>query len=153
LCKFVSHIDHKLVSVSPPHEFRRSPRSIASTRNFWKASEYRAWLLFYALPIAGPYLPAEYAHHFSLLVYALHILLGSNIDENDLNTADQLLHCFYIHMPELYSELSCTLNMHNLIHLVPLVRRWGPLWAYSCFGFENINGHLKKNVPWNKTDT
>ena len=67
LCKFVDQIDRKLVSVRPPHEFRRSPRSIVSTQKFWKASEYRAWLLFYAVPIACPYLPPEYAHHFLLL--------------------------------------------------------------------------------------
>ena len=139
----LNDIDKKLVSVNPPHEFRRSPRSILGTRKFWKASEYRAWLLFYSLPIAGPHLPAEYAHHYSLLVYAMHILLSSNISSHDLHTADKLL-CFYQHMPEFYGDTSCTLNMHNLIHLVPLVKQWGPLWVYSCFGFESMNGHLKK---------
>ena len=47
-------------------------------------------------------------------------------------------------MPELYGAESCTLNMHSLIHLASFVEMWGPLWAYSCFGFENMNGHLKK---------
>ena len=47
-------------------------------------------------------------------------------------------------IPELYGDLSCTLNAHSLIHLVALVRMWGPIWVYSCFGFESVNGHLKK---------
>lgn len=140
----LKEIDRKLISVKPPHEFRRSPRPISTGRKFWKASEYRAWLLFYSLPIAGPYLPAEYAHHYSLLVYALHILLGSNISPHDLNVANKLLFCFYQHMPELYGDTSCLINVHNLIHLVPLVKQWGPLWVYSCFGYENMNGHLKE---------
>ena len=137
-------VDKKLLSVKPPHEFRRSPRSIASSLKFWKASEYRAWLLFYSLPIAGPYLPAEYAHHYSLLVYAMHILLGSAISPDQLDTVDKLLQCFYQHMPEFYGDESCKMNTHSLIHLTTFVRMWGPLWVYSCFGFENMNGHLKK---------
>ena len=47
-------------------------------------------------------------------------------------------------MPELYGDESCTLNMHSLIHLSTFVKMWGLLWVYSCFGFENMNGHLKK---------
>ena len=144
LSRHLKEIDKKLVSVKPPHEFRRSPRSISTSRKFWKASEYRAWLLFYSLPIAGPYLPAEYAHHYSLLVYAMHILLGSSISPHDLTIAHELLLCFYQHMPELYGDTSCLINVHNLIHLAPLVKQWGPLWVYSCFGFESMNGHLKK---------
>lgn len=35
--------------------------------------------------------------------------------------------------------------MHSLIHLSKFVRTWGPSWCYSCFGFESMNGHLRKN--------
>ena len=35
--------------------------------------------------------------------------------------------------------------MHILIHLSQCVRNWGPLWGYSCFGFESMNGHLRKS--------
>lgn len=37
------------------------------------------------------------------------------------------------------------MNVHSLIHLVQTVRNFGPLWSYSCFGFENMNGHLRKH--------
>ena len=144
LARKLKLIDRKLLLVKPPHEFRRSPRSIASSVKYWKASEYRAWLLFYSLPIAAPYLPAEYAHHYSLLVYGIHILLGSDISSDQLIIADQLLQCFYQLMPDLYGDESCKMNIHYLVHLSSFVRMWGPLWVYSCFGFENMNGHLKK---------
>lgn len=75
----LKEIGWKLVSVKPPHEFGRSPRPISTSRKFWKASEYRAWLLFYSLPIAGPYLPDRIFSPLFTLVYALHILLGSSI--------------------------------------------------------------------------
>ena len=140
LARKLKLIDRKLLLVKPPHEFRRSPRSIADSVKYWKASEFRAWLLFYSLPIVAPYLPAEYAQHYSLLVYAMHILLGSDISSDQLDIADQLLHQ---HMPDLYGEESCKINIHYLMHLSSFVRMWGPLWVYSCFGFENMNGHLK----------
>ena len=72
-------------------------------------------------------------------------IVGSSISPHDLNIANKLLFCFYQHMPELYGDTSCLIYIHNLIHLVPLVvKQWGPLWIYSCFGYENMNGHLKK---------
>ena len=68
LSRHLKEIDRKLVSVKPPHEFRRSPRPISTSRKFWKASEYWAWLLFYSLLIAGPYLTAEYSRICSPLL-------------------------------------------------------------------------------------
>ena len=37
-----------------------------------------------------------------------------------------------------------TINIHNLLHLPDIVKRLGPLWAHSCFPFENANGELLK---------
>ena len=37
-----------------------------------------------------------------------------------------------------------TMNIHQLKHITFHVRNWGPLWSFSCFGFESINGDIKK---------
>ena len=34
--------------------------------------------------------------------------------------------------------------MHSLEHIVAFVKLWGPLWSYSMFGFENLNGYIGK---------
>ena len=34
-------------------------------------------------------------------------------------------------------------NIHSLIHTVPFVRIWGPLWPHSMFGYTNMKGILK----------
>ena len=35
------------------------------------------------------------------------------------------------------------MNVHNAgSHLVDYVEAWGPLWAWSTFGFEDMNGTL-----------
>jgi hypothetical protein len=44
-------IDQVLLSIKPPNEIRRTPRSIAKFLYVLKASEHRNWLLFYS-PIA-----------------------------------------------------------------------------------------------------
>ena len=36
------------------------------------------------------------------------------------------------------------MNLHQLKHLPFHVKNWGPVWAYSCFGFESVNGAVKK---------
>ena len=35
------------------------------------------------------------------------------------------------------------MNVHLLSHLSQCVRNWGPLWAYSGFFFEGMNGYIK----------
>ena len=39
-----------------------------------------------------------------------------------------------------------TMNAHQLRHYVYFVRRFGPLWVYSCFGFETMNGCLTNMI-------
>ena len=140
----VKEIDKMLLRIKPPHEFQRSPRPI-SVSHFWKASEYRSWLLYYSLPILKDILPPDYVHHFALLVSSMHILLGTNLSVELINDAERMLLEFYNLMPELYPETMCTPNVHSLIHLCTSVRQLGPLWAYSCFGFENMNGVIKRD--------
>ena len=53
--------------------------------------------------------------------------------------------CFQPFFPLLYPRELCTINIHCLIHLSKTVKTWGPLWAYSCFSFESMNGHLRKS--------
>jgi hypothetical protein len=90
----------------PPHEFRRTPRSIESTLNYWKASEFRAWLLFYSIPILFGFLHRDYLHHINLLVKSMHILLSSHISSSDLLTAERMLKIFYERL------LICILNRY-----------------------------------------
>ena len=60
--------------------------------------------------------------------------------------AENMLKLFYEKITDLYPQQICTMNVNSLIHLTQTVRNWGPLWAYSCFGFESMNGHLKKRI-------
>lgn len=144
LGRVIEEIDKRLKRIKPPQEFRRSPRSVSSFKQ-WKASEFRAWLLYYCLPVLYDLLPSDYIYHLSLLVSAIHILLSDTVQINDVEIAQKQLNLFYCLVPELYGQELCTANMHILIHLTDSVHNWGPLWSYSCFGYESMNGYIRSN--------
>ena len=91
LGQYITEIDTILMQQHPPHEFSRSPRSIARHLKFWKASELKNWLLYYSHPLLLDYLPSLYLHHYALLVCALHALLQESIDSSLLNAAEMML--------------------------------------------------------------
>ncbi len=142
LLSHIKNIDSTLLEIKPPHEFRRSPRSLEKSGKYWKASELRAWLLYYCIPILFDLLPTDYILHLSLLVKAMHIFLGSEISSNDLSVAQRMCIVFYENILSLYPAEICTMNVHSLVHLSQSVKNFGPLWAYSSFGFESMNGHF-----------
>ena len=60
----------------------------------------------------------------------------------NLDIAYKMLSTFYQTAGDLYSSSIYTANMHSLEHLVSVVHLCSPIWAYSMFGFENLNGYL-----------
>lgn len=124
-----------------------------------KASELQAWLLYYALPCLNGYLPDKYLLHFGHLAEGIFILRGDAITPLQLNRAKELLHTFYKDFQSLYGNGSCGLNVHNAgVHLADYVQGWGPLWACSTFGLDDMNvtimdlthgtGNVCRQVLW-----
>ncbi|KAL5488809.1 hypothetical protein EMCRGX_G017810 [Ephydatia muelleri] len=89
--KEIDKQDKIMLRIKPPHSFQYLPQSLMVSSTFWKASEHRAWLLYYALPILMHILPPDYAMHLSLLITSLHILLGTSISKEDISKCRELL--------------------------------------------------------------
>ena len=53
-------------------------------------------------------------------------------------------YCFKMHV--YYSEQCMTAYVHHLLHLPHIVTNFGPLFTYSCFPFERMNGKLLKFI-------
>ena len=66
--------------------------------------------------------------------------------EKDISAAEERLTTFVDLLPQLYGDKSCTLNAHSLLHLPMFVRKHGPLWTHSLFGFESLNGHINSMI-------
>lgn len=129
-------INGRLCSMRPPITFARSGRPL-SDRAYWKAAEWRSWLLFYCLPCVSDVLPRSYASHFALLVKAVFLLLKDVVMEAEVCTAESLLVTFVQQTGKLYGQSTMTFNVHQLLHLSKAVRMFGPLWGTSTFPFED----------------
>lgn len=143
--RLLGEIDNRLSAIRPPISFSRSVRSLRE-RAFWKATEWRYWLLFYSLPSLHGFLPRIYLHHLSHLSVSVFLLLKEVVTEQDIYEAEKRLEIFVVQMGNLYGDVSATFNVHQLLHLGKSVRMFGPLWATSTFPFENGNGHVLRLV-------
>ena len=155
-CASLSKVDSRMESIQPrpPSTITRVTRSV-SKKKFWKASEYRAWLFFYSIPVLYNILPDAYYQHYILLCEAkIYILCSSSISPEALNKSTKLLQHFYFKFSTLYSKRYLSCNMHQLLHLVDSVNELGPLFTTSCFDHEDTNGVLAKMIHSHaRTDT
>ncbi|XP_077547929.1 uncharacterized protein LOC144160537 [Haemaphysalis longicornis] len=135
-------VSKRLRRIRPPHHITRLPRTLR-VRCFWKAHEWRNWLLFYCLPCCWGILPPVYLKHFAFLSEAIFILLQDELSDAAITHADRLLQEFVGRAARLYGDHCMTFNVHQLTHLAQAARKYGPLWAHSAFTFESGNGLVK----------
>ena len=122
----------------PPDFIQRLPRQLETSRAYFKASELQAWLLYYSVLCLIDILPQKYLEHFACLVEGTYMLLRDNIMTDLLALArDMLLNCYKNHQV-LYGDSNRSLNVHKCWSpFSDLCKAWGPLWAWSCFPFED----------------
>lgn len=141
----ITLIDKRLRNIHPPVSISRTPRGL-KYRCHWKASELRSWLLFYSVPVMYGFLADDYFQHFLLLVEGIFLLLQDSISPDDLSKSEKLIQHFCFMFGQLYGARYELINVHSLLHLPDVVRDLGPLYCYSLFGFEDLNGNLLKLV-------
>jgi hypothetical protein len=141
----ISKIDKRLLQIKPPQNVSRTPRSLKE-RAFWKANEWRNWLLFYGIPCLNEILNRRYLRHFALFSSSIFIFLRDDISIEQFNLASSNLTKFVNEFFDLYGAINLSYNCHLLLHIPECVKRWGPLWCYSNFCFEDSNGLLVSYV-------
>lgn len=135
--------DEKLRKFKAPSFSQRAPRSLKEMK-FWKASEYKMFLMYYSVPIMKNILDEVYLKHHCLLVSALSLLSQDSISLSQVQAASAMLQSYVSDFPRLYHIRYLGINVHQLIHLPDEVINLGPLWVYSCFFLENFNGKINK---------
>ena len=140
--KSIRKLDKRTVKLKPPHEVVRVLRT-TSDFAFWKASELRTFLR------ASPVLLKNILHervfkHWLLFVHGISVLLESEVKADMLCSAEMTLKQFVSEISSIYGENEQSYNIHLLLHMADAVRNWGPLWAQSCFMYEDSLGKLKK---------
>ena len=111
----------------------------------WKISELKLWFLAYSLPVLEGIIRQDYFDHYLLLAFAISLLNADRITPQMIEISRNYLN-FVREFENLYGLLFCSINVHQLLHLSDIVERLGPLWVYSCFVCENLNGELLRLV-------
>ena len=133
----IALVDKRLLAIKPSSMITRKPRKLSEHMKYYKASEYRSFLLYYSLPVLHDILPEDYWNHYALLVVSIYYLLQQSISEEQLANSEKMLKKFCMQFEILYGRRYMTANVHNLLHLTDCIRELGPLWAFSCFHFES----------------
>lgn len=138
-------VEKNISKITPITTFSNKPRPVAD-KNWWKAHEYKNWLLYYAVPCLKGIMKQTYLDHFTLFSEAIFIFLKARIGPLHFKIATKKLMKFHDDFEKLYGEEYMMHNVHLLRHIPKCVKDCGPLWAYSNFNFESNNGSLVKQV-------
>lgn len=111
----------------------------------WKGTEYRTFLLYVGIVALKDHLSVELYQHFLLLFCTITILESKHFSHNIL-LAKAMLNRFIKCFREIYGEAYMTSNIHNLVHLVDEVAKFGELQSFSAYPFENMLGYIKKLI-------
>lgn len=139
-------LDQRITRLKPTSEISRLPTKIGNDRAYLKASQYSDLLLYYLYYSLNGLLDFHIIRHFRLFSAAIYLLLQIEISEEDVQKAERLLDKFIKEFEDIYGKDAVTMNLHLLGHLPNLVRKAGPLWAYSTFGFEGNLGKLIRTI-------
>jgi len=89
-------------------------------------------------------LPKKYVKHWLLYVYSINIFLKTKISDDQYITATFAIRKFVLDVEKLYDIHFMSYNIHLLLHIPAAVQKFGALWAWSTFPFENFN-HILQN--------
>lgn len=132
------------IKLSFPSAFQRKPRPL-SELSYFKASEFRTYLLYLGPYILKKFLVPAYYQHFLKLHFAISVFTSHNF-KSMYEHASQCLKIFVYDMRELFGERSMVYNIHALLHLPHYVSIYGPLDSFSAFPYESYFSLPKKRI-------
>lgn len=125
-----------------PHDINRAIRGLDSI-HFWKATEFRTFLLKTGPVVLQDILPLEAFNHFLTLHCAVTICCTRNLLIYK-EIARELFKEFCIRYTEIYGEDSITYNIHSLIHVIDDIENFGVFDSFSAFPFETKLHSIKR---------
>ncbi|XP_036150652.1 uncharacterized protein LOC118648446 isoform X1 [Monomorium pharaonis] len=143
----IDTISEVLLKIKPciPKEFCRKPRSLEYIK-YWKATEFRQFLLYIGPIALADVLPKKQYKHFCVLHVAIRILSSPELVPHYCDYANELLKYFVQHFEKIYGDYLVSHNVHCLIHLAADVKVYGVLDNFSAFKFENYLQQLKRLI-------
>lgn len=100
----IKKLEQRYLEIKPPNVITRTPRSMLKNLAHFKASELRAFLLYYSLPCLWGLLEEDYFQHLLLLVNAIFLLLQDSIPPSNIERSSSMLVHFCTRMEALYGK-------------------------------------------------
>ena len=119
----MNDIDKILLQINYPSEFSRQQRSITHHLQYFKASEYRNFIFYAALPILKYFLPSAFFYHNVDYVIFLRLLCDKNIESKDYLLAYEIIDDCLKNFELFYGKENMTFNLHSHIHLPSQVQK------------------------------
>lgn len=130
--------------VTKPSEINIPNRSLHCL-SFWKATEFRTFLLKTGPVVLRGHLTEQMYNHFLALHCAVTIC-SSEALKRYVPVAKSLFRTFTERFGDLYGDCYRTYSVHSIIHVTDDVERFGVLDKYSAFPGESNLGFLKNLV-------
>jgi hypothetical protein len=131
-----------------PSDFARQPRGVEEVK-YWKATEFRQFLLYTGIIVLPGIVSAELYSHFLKLSVGISFLMDDNPETRNANLpqARRLLEAYSSECKDIYGNDYTVYNIHSVQHLPDDVQHFGQsLSEISAFPFENHLGKIKKMV-------
>lgn len=141
LYRHINVINDRLRTIKPPKFIHRMPRTTKDLLH-WKASELKHCFFYYSIAVFEGIMENQYFEHYLRLMVAMYILSADVILIDMIDVANDLLLRFVQEYGQLYGERHMSINLHSLLHLPECVRQTGPLWAHTCYEYEDLSGQM-----------
>ena len=145
LRKFIHIKDHKLLLIKPPSFVPNAPRSLGTWKQ-WRAHEFLAFILYYAIPVFNNIMSPEYHRNILKLVIFIEILLSKAVNINHLKISQKLIVEFINELNSLYPECIMLSGVHELLHFVECTLDFGPLNMTNLFTYEELNRIIVRSI-------
>lgn len=141
-----TQISEKLIQSreTKPSEINRSSRSLNCV-SFWKATEFRSFLLKLGPVVLREHLSKEAYNHFLALFCATTICSCKDLLPY-IDVATELFKEFVTKFGDIYGDENYCYNVHNLVHVTDDVKRFGVLDEYAAFKGESNLAYLSRLI-------
>ena len=142
-------VDNCISEIKYPPNITKKPMK-TSDLMVWQTKDYRNFFLFIFPLIKTLILDKDLFFSIMDLRKGLNLLLLPNPRLCEIQKSKECFDNFLNGFKTFFNACSATPNFHDLDHLPECVQKAGPLYEYSGFNFEHLNGRLKNFFRGNK---
>lgn len=141
--------DMKACGKMIPAFFGRKPRNIYEAGGSFKAAEWKAFILYFSIPLLDERMPEKYLRGWKTYVEVCSIVSRAILSANQVENLRRLTIRFYRHFEKDYFRFQrdrlslMKYSFHLLLHLPECVRDCGPLCNVDQFKMERYVGYLR----------